>query len=303
VIRRIERASTEPQAQRRARGRGARRRAWRLIAGHAAAYAVLLVLAVIFAFPLVWMISTSFKPTGDIFNPGLTLLPTHATLDNYRFAFNALPLLRNFFNSVFIATATTGLSLFVSSLAGFAFAKLDFPGKRGLFLIMLGTLMVPGLVGLLPSFVIISKLGWVDTYQAVIVPGIASAFGIFFMRQYIQSIPDELLDAARIDGLPDYGFGLYWRIVVPLIKPALATLSIIGFLGSWNNFLWPLLVLRSNTMYTIVLAVAALPSSQFNTPYGPIMAGTTIAVLPLIILFLVFQRQFVAGVMRVGLKG
>src|SRR5262249_48808405 len=136
-----------------------------------------------------------------------------------------------------------------------------------------------------------------------IVPGIASAFGIFFMRQYIQSIPDELLDAARIDGIPDFGFGLYWRIVVPLIKPALATLSIIGFMGSWNNFLWPLMVLRSNEMYTIVLAVAALPSSQFNTPYGPIMAGTTIAVLPLIILFLVFQRQFVAGVMRVGLKG
>jgi ABC-type glycerol-3-phosphate transport system permease component len=163
--------------------------------------------------------------------------------------------------------------------------------------------MVPSLVGLLPAFVIISKLGWVDTYQALIVPSVASAFGIFFMRQYIQSIPDELLDAARIDGLPDYGFGLYYRVVLPLIRPALATLAIISFMGSWNNFLWPLMVLRSDSMYTIVVAVAALPSSQFNTPYGPIMAGTTIAVIPLILLFLLFQRQFVAGVMRVGLKG
>jgi len=283
--------------------RGARSVAWRTAIGHAAAYVVLSALALIFAFPLLWMISTAFKPAGEIFNPGINLIPTHLTLDNYGFAFSALPLPRNFFNSVFVATTTTALSLFVSSLAGFAFAKLEFPGKRGLFLLMIGTLMVPGLVGILPLFVIISQLGWVDTYQALIVPSIASAFGIFFMRQYISSIPDELLDAARIDGLRDYAFGLYWRIVVPLIKPALATLSIMGFMGSWNNFMWPLMVLRSSEMYTIVVAVAALPSAQFNTPYGPIMAGTTIAVVPLIVLFLVFQRQFVAGVMRTGLKG
>jgi len=298
MTRRIDRAATRRQVR-----RGARGATWRTVAGHAVAYVVLSALAIVFAFPLVWMISTAFKPAGEIFNPGINLIPTHLTLDNYRFAFSAAPLLRNFFNSVFIAATTTALSLFVSSLAGFAFAKLEFPGKRGLFLIMIGTLMVPSLVGILPLFVIISKLGWVDTYQAVIVPSIASAFGIFFMRQYIQSIPNELLDAARIDGLRDYSFGLYWRIVVPLIKPALATLSIIGFMGSWNNFMWPLIVLRSSAMYTIVVAVAALPSAQFNTPYGPIMAGTTIAVVPLIILFLVFQRQFVAGVMRTGLKG
>ena len=298
MIRRIDHTAERRQVR-----RGARGATWRTVAGHGAAYVVLSALAIVFAFPLVWMISTAFKPAGEIFNPGINLIPTHLTLDNYRFAFGAAPLLRNFFNSVFIAATTTALSLFVSSLAGFAFAKLDFPGKRGLFLIMIGTLMVPSLVGILPLFVIISKLGWVDTYQAVIVPSIASAFGIFFMRQYIHSIPNELLDAARIDGLRDYSFGLYWRIVVPLIKPALATLSIMGFMGSWNNFMWPLMVLRSSAMYTIVVAVAALPSAQFNTPYGPIMAGTTIAVVPLIILFLVFQRQFVAGVMRTGLKG
>ena len=283
--------------------RGARRAALQPILGRAAAYLLLLALTVVFAFPLAWMISAAFKPSGEIFDPGINLLPRHLTLDNFRYAFGAYPLLRNLFNSVFIATSTTALGVFSSSLAGFAFAKLEFPGKRWLFLVMLGTLMVPGLVGLLPAFVIISRLGWVDTYQAVIVPGVASAFGIFFMRQYIQSIPDELLDAARIDGLPNYGFGLYWRVVLPLIRPALATLSIIGFMGSWNNFLWPLMVLRSDTMYTIVLAVAALPSSQFNTPYGPIMAGTTLTVAPLVVLFLLFQRQFVAGVMRAGLKG
>jgi ABC-type glycerol-3-phosphate transport system permease component len=289
--------------QRRSPARRAAARTARTLLGRGAAYLALLALTVVFVFPLLWMISTAFKPTGEIFDPGLNLIPRHLTLENFRYAFNAYPLLRNFFNSVFVASATTALSLFFSSLAGFAFAKLDFPGKRWLFAVMLGTLMVPGLVGLLPAFVIISKLGWVDTYQALIVPGVASAFGIFFMRQYIQSIPDELFDAARIDGLPDYGFGLYWRVVLPLIGPALATLAIVGFLGSWNNFLWPLMVLRSDSMYTIVLAVSALPSSQFNTPYGPIMAGTTIAVIPLIILFLVFQRQYVAGVMRVGLKG
>ncbi len=298
MTRRIGRTAEQRQVRRTARGA-----TWRTVAGRSVAYVVLSALAIVFAFPLVWMISTAFKPTGEIFNPGINLIPTHLTLDNYRFAFSASPLLRNFFNSVFIAATTTALSLFVSSLAGFAFAKLEFPGKRGLFLIMIGTLMVPSLVGILPLFVIISKLGWVDTYQAVIVPSIASAFGIFFMCQYIHSIPNELLDAARIDGLRDYSFGLYWRIVVPLIKPALATLSIMGFMGSWNNFMWPLMVLRSSAMYTIVVAVAALPSAQFNTPYGPIMAGTTIAVVPLIILFLVFQRQFVAGVMRTGLKG
>jgi ABC-type glycerol-3-phosphate transport system permease component len=266
-----------------------------------ASHSVLIVLSVIFVFPLVWMISSSFKPQGDIFNPGITIIPTHPSLENYQFAFSALPLLRNFFNSVFIATTTTAVGLFFSSLAGFAFAKLEFPGRGGLFLIMLGTLMVPGLVGLLPSFVIISKLGWINTYQSIIVPGVASAFGIFFMRQYIQAVPDELLDAARIDGCRD--FAMYWRIVVPLIKPALTALGIMGFMGSWNNFLWPLMVLRSDSMYTIVLAVAAMPASQFNTPWGAIMAGTVVAVVPLLIFFLVFQRQFVAGVMRVGLKG
>jgi len=286
---------------RQAQARQTRHVQWRTTLVRAGAYATLIALSVIFAFPLIWMISTSFKPSGEIFDAGINLVPRHPTLDNYRFAFTAYPLFRNFINSVFIATTTTAVGLFISSLAGFAFAKLEFPGQRWLFLVMLGTLMVPGLVGVLPAFVIISKLGWVDTYQAVIVPGIASAFGIFFMRQYIQSIPNDLLDAARIDGCHD--FGIYWRIIVPLIRPALATLSITGFMGSWNSFLWPLMVLRSDTMYTIVLAVASLPSSQFNTPYGPIMAGTVIAVAPLIVLFLAFQRQFVAGVMRAGVKG
>jgi len=273
----------------------------RLLMARVLTHGALVVISAIFLFPLLWMVSTSLKSTGEIFNPGLNLIPAHPTLENYRVAFSALPLLRNFFNSVFIATSFTVLSLFFCSLAGFAFAKLQFPGRNGLFLVLLGTMMVPGLVGLLPSFVIMSKLGWVDTYQAVIVPGVANAFGIFFMRQYIQEIPDELLDAARLDGCSN--FTIYWRLVVPLIRPALTALSIMQFMQSWNNFLWPLMVLRSNAMYTIVLAVASLPAANFNTPWGAIMAGTTVAVVPLVLFFLAFQKQFVAGVMRVGLKG
>jgi ABC-type glycerol-3-phosphate transport system permease component len=247
------------------------------------------------------MISASFKPTGDIFSPGIHLIPAHPTLENYRVAFAALPLLRNLFNSIFVAGSFTLLSLFFSSLAGYAFAKLPFPGRNALFLVMLGTMMVPGLVGLLPLFVIMSKLGWVDTYQAVIIPGVANAFGIFFMRQYIQEVPNELLDAALIDGASN--FSIYRHIILPLVKPALVALAIMQFMGAWNQFLWPLMVLRSNEMYTIVLAVAALPAANFNTPWGAIMAGTTVAVAPLILVFLSFQKQFVSGVMRVGLKG
>lgn len=273
----------------------------RHVAARIAIHGIILIISLIFVFPLLWMVSSSFKPIGEIFDPGLTIVPRRPTLENYQVAFAALPLLRNFFNSVFVATTFTALSLFFSSLAGFAFAKMQFPGRNSLFLLLLGTMMVPTFVTLLPSFVIISKLGWVDTYQALIVPGVANAFGIFFMRQYIQEVPDELLDAARIDG--GSSFTMYRQIVLPLVKPALTALAIMQFMGTWNNFLWPLMVIRSNEMYPIVLAVAALPAANFNTPWGAVMAGTTVAVVPLVLFFLAFQKQFVAGVMRIGLKG
>jgi multiple sugar transport system permease protein len=262
---------------------------------------VLLGISVLFLFPIGWMVSASFTPSDEIFSSGLRFFPANPTLENYQTAFTSLPLLRNLGNSVIIAGVYTVGALFLCSLAAFAFAKFTFPGRNGLFTILLGTMMVPALMTLLPSFIIMSNLQWVNTYQSVIVPGLANAFGIFFMRQYMIGIPDELIDAARVDGAGS--FRIFWRIMLPLCRPALAVLAIMQVISQWNQFLWPLIMLRDNSMYTIVLAVAALPSSNFNTPWGVVMVGGTVAVLPLIITFLIMQRGIIAGIMAGGLKG
>ncbi|MCW2805048.1 MAG: carbohydrate transporter permease [Propionibacteriaceae bacterium] len=262
---------------------------------------VLLVISILFLFPIAWMVSASFTPSEEIFSSGLRFFPANPTLENYQTAFTSLPLLRNLGNSVIIAGVYTVGALFLCSLAAFAFAKFNFPGRNVLFTILLGTMMVPALMTLLPSFIIMSNLQWVNTYQSVIVPGLANAFGIFFMRQYMIGIPDELIDAARVDGAGS--FRIFWRIMLPLCRPALAVLAIMQVISQWNQFLWPLIMLRDNSMYTIVLAVAALPSSNFNTPWGVVMVGGTVAVLPLIITFLIMQRGIIAGIMAGGLKG
>ena len=262
---------------------------------------VLLGISVLFLFPIGWMVSASFTPSDEIFSSGLRFFPANPTLENYQTAFTSLPLLRNLGNSVIIAGVYTVGALFLCSLAAFAFAKFNFPGRNVLFTILLGTMMVPALMTLLPSFIIMSNLQWVNTYQSVIVPGLANAFGIFFMRQYMIGIPDELIDAARVDGAGS--FRIFWRIMLPLCRPALAVLAIMQVISQWNQFLWPLIMLRDNSMYTIVLAVAALPSSNFNTPWGVVMVGGTVAVLPLIITFLIMQRGIIAGIMAGGLKG
>jgi multiple sugar transport system permease protein len=263
------------------------------------AHLVLLIAAVIFAYPLLWMILSSFKQESQIFS--LTLWSSHPTLANYRLALKSIPLIRQFINSIIVAGCFTVGALLLCSAAGFAFAKLSFPGKRGLFLILVSTMMVPNFMTLLPAFLIMSDLGWVNTYQSVILPGIASAFGIFFMRQYMASIPDELLDAARIDGASV--FGAFWRIALPLSWPAVGSLGILLFVAQWNNYLWPLVMLRTSSMQTVVLGVAALPSSNFSTPWGAVLAGASIAVVPLLIIFLVFQKRIIAGVMGGALKG
>lgn len=263
------------------------------------AHIALLIAAVIFAYPLLWMIVSSFKQEAQIFS--LTLWTSHPTLANYRLALKSIPLIRQFVNSIVVAGCFTVGALLLCSAAGFAFAKLSFPGKRGLFLILVSTMMVPNFMTLLPAFLIMSDLGWVNTYQSVILPGIASAFGIFFMRQYMASIPDELLDAARIDGAGL--FTVFWRIALPLSWPAIGSLGILLFVAQWNNYLWPLVMLRTSSMQTVVLGVAALPSSNFSTPWGAVLAGASVAVVPLLIIFLVFQKRIIAGVMGGALKG
>jgi ABC-type glycerol-3-phosphate transport system permease component len=259
------------------------------------AHTALLLGSVLFLFPFFWMISASFKTPSELLGSAQSLLPSQITWENYDTAFfTTVPLLKNLYNSVFISGNYTVLALFFCSLGGFAFAKYDFPGRKWLFALMLGTMMVPGVVGLVPSFIIMKKLNWVNTYWSVVLPGTAHAFGIFFMRQYIRSIPDELIDAAKIDGCSD--FGIYWRIILPVSSPALVTLAIMDFIGTWNDYMWPLIMLRTVDMYTIVLAITAFPSARFRDPWGAIMAGSTVSVLPLVILFLGFQKRLVSGI-------
>jgi len=264
-------------------------------------HALLLLGSVLFLFPFFWMLSASFKTASELLGSAQQLLPSHITLENYRTAFTSVPLTRNFLNSVFISGSYTVLALFFCSLGGFGFAKFNFPGRDVLFSLLLGTMMVPSVVGIVPSFIIMKKLNWVNTYYSVIIPGTAHALGIFFMRQYIASVPDELLDAARMDGCGD--FAIYSRIILPVIKPALLTLAIMDFIGTWNDYLWPLIMLRSLDMYTVLLAITAFPAPQFRTPWGAVMAATTISVLPLIILFLFFQRRIVSGIMVGSIRG
>jgi ABC-type glycerol-3-phosphate transport system permease component len=268
--------------------------------GRLAAYPLLLAGVVLAVAPLWWMFAASFMDQGEIFSGKLALWPTHWIAANYVAASHLLPLYRNLLNSLIIAGGHTLLAVFFASLAGYAFAKMEFPGRGPLFLLILLTMMVPPEVGLIPSFVIMARLHLVNTYWALIIPGAASGLGIFFMRQYISTLPNAVLEAAQIDGCPAHG--IFWRIILPMSGPALAALAILDFVGSWNDYLWPLVMLRTQDMQTITLAVPALEASGFNTPWGAIMAGSVVAVLPPVLIFLVFQRYFVAGVTLGGVK-
>jgi len=262
---------------------------------------LLLLGSIAFLFPFFWMISASFKTPSELLGSAQNLLPATFTLENYHTAFTAVPLATNFMNSVIVSGGYTLLALFFTSLGGFAFAKFKFPGRDALFAIMLGTMMVPTVVGIVPSFIIMKKLNWVNTFYAVIIPGTAHAFGIFFMRQIIKDIPDELLDAARIDGASD--FMIYLKIILPVITPALTTLAIMDFIGTWNDYLWPMIMLRSLDKYTILLAITAFPRTTFRQPWGAVMAASTISVLPLVLLFIFFQKKIISGITVGAVKG
>lgn len=218
---------------------------------------------------------------------------------NYRNLWETVPFNRYFINSVFIATASTLLTLFFCSLGGYAFAKYRFPGKTILFGILLASMMIPFQVLLVPLFGLMYDIGWLNSYNAIIIPFSVGAFGVFLMRQFIVTIPSELLDAARIDGCSE--FGIYYRIVLPIIKPALGALTIYTFLSSWNGYLWPLIVLRDDGKYTLPIGLANLVGI-YRQDYGMLMAGTLLSLLPIIILFLAMQREFVQGITLGGVK-
>lgn len=265
-------------------------------------YLFLILTTIIVLYPLAWMVGASFKPEFEIMSARLSPISLQPTTEQWRNMLTYLPLFRNTLNSLIVVVLGSSLSIFLTSLGGYAFAKYDFPGNKFLFLFLLATMMVPGEVNLVPSYLIMVKLKWINTYWPLIVPGAASAFGIFLMRQYISSVPTEMLEAARMDGCGE--FGIFWRIVLPVIRPALATQAILGFVGGWNDFVWPSIILRSREMYTLMVAVAKLPTAQgFDTPWGVIMAAATFAVVPSLLIFALAQRFFLSGITLGAVRG
>jgi ABC-type glycerol-3-phosphate transport system permease component len=270
-------------------------------AGYTVLYLLLLVSCVVMLIPFAWTISSSFKDITDIFNFPPDFWPANPVFSNYTDLFSKVPFLRWYVNSIMVAAVSTALAVFFSALAGFGFAKYDFPWRGFLFKVLIGTLVVPGQLVLIPLFIIMSKIGWMDTYTALIVPGMAPAFGIFLMRQYmVNSLPGEILDSGRIDGCSE--FGLFFRLVIPLIRPPMGALTIFTFLGSWNSFLWPLIILRSADKYTLPIGLQNL-LGLYDQQYGMIMAGAFLVALPMILLFIAMQRQFIAGLTVGSVKG
>jgi len=250
--------------------------------------------------PFVWMALGSFKTTGELRRSPPTFLPEDPTLDNYRELFDRLDFPRYFFNSALVAVCVTAGNLLFCSMLGYAFAKLEFAGKRLLFALVLATLMVPSIVTFMPLFVLISNMGLANTHAGLILPFVVGALGVFLMRQFISGIPDDLLDAARVDGAGEYT--IFFKIVLPLCGPALATLAILTFLSSWNAFLWPLVVASTEDMYTLPVAVALFSIGQQETNVALQMAGAVVVVLPVVVLFFAMQRYITQGIATTGIK-
>jgi multiple sugar transport system permease protein len=261
---------------------------------------LLITAAAITLFPLFWMVSTSLMPPGESTTFPPPLLPSHATLGNYRELFAHAGLGRYLANSVLLATAATLVSLVFNVSAGYAFAKLRFAGRDRIFKLLLGALVIPGQVAMVPLFLLLKHMGLVNNYGGVIVPAMASIFGIFLVRQYALSIPNELLEAARIDGASE--FRIFRVIVVPLLKPIIVTLAVFTLLATWNDFMWPLIVLTDNDLYTLPVALASL-SREHVQDDEMMMAGSVVTILPVLAVFLLLQRYYLQGLMAGGIKG
>jgi ABC-type glycerol-3-phosphate transport system permease component len=267
-------------------------------AGLAARVVVAVVVALIMAFPL-WVMIVTALSGQSVFSTDLDLLPTNITLANFARVFSAWPVGQWFSNSVTVTALTTIVSVVVSVMAGYGFAKLRFPAKTPLFLLLLSTMMIPTQAILVPQFRLVNALGLVGTFWAVIIPGAAATFGIFLARQFMIAIPTELIEAAKIDGAGP--IRIFWSIVLPLSKPLLAVLTLLSLMYQWNDFLWPLIVLRDPSLYTLPIGLQFL-QGQYQTDYGALMAMTLITVGPLVVLFLVFQRWFVQGFATSGIR-
>lgn len=262
--------------------------------------AALVLAAGLTLLPLAWMVSVSLMPTGEASRLPLRLLPSAPTLEHYRTLFTRLDVAGYAANSALLATAVTAISLVLNSMAGYAFAKLPFRGRDALFRTLLAALVIPAQVGMLPLFLMLKGMGLINTYAGVVIPGLASIFGIFLVRQYAQSIPDSLLDAARIDGAGE--LRIYRSFVLPACTPILTTLALFTFMGTWNDFLWPLIVLSDQDRFTLPVALANL-LGEHAQDVELMMAGSVLTVAPMVVLFLALQRYYVAGVVSGSVKG
>ena len=250
--------------------------------------------------PFIWMLLSSFKPETEIRLVPPTWWPHHPTLDNYRELFSKLNFPTYFLNSTIVSTLITLGNLIFCSAAGYALAKLRFPGRRALFGLVLASVMVPGMVTFVPLFVLVSNMGMTNTYAGLVLPFLAWALGAFLMRQFMESIPDELIESGRIDGAGEVR--IFVSIVLPLCRPALAALGILSFLTFWNSFLWPLVVATTEDKYTLPVALALFSVGQNQTKFGLLLAGSVVVVLPVLVVFLLLQRHFVRGIATTGLK-
>lgn len=262
--------------------------------------AVLVGWAVLSLFPLYWMFLTAFTPQAETTTFPPHWLPQHLTFENFRWLFAHVAMGRWFVNSLLVASAVTCGSLLLNTMAGYAFAKLRFPGREQVFWLLLGLMMVPEIVTLIPLYIVANDLWLSDTYFILIAPFLASVWGIFLIKQFLQTLPSALLDAARVDGASEWT--IFWKIVVPLARPVLGALAIFTFVGQWNSLLWWLLFTSSTQMRNVQVGLASI-RFQYATEYGPLMAGALLAAVPIIVVFFAFQRFFVRGLTIGALKG
>ena len=280
-------------------GRGEKEPRGRLKGANLFVWLVLVVGALVVAFPLYWMFATAVRPKKEIFSGGFDLVPSTFVWSNFSDAWNKLPWDQFYINSIAIAAIAVPITVFINLLAGYTFAKYKFPGRDILFLLMISTLMIPIQVIMVPEFLIVAKLGWVNTWWGVLVPRAAEAFGLFMVRQFMVSIPDELIEAARLDGAGE--FTIFRRVVLPLSWPVIAVLSIFTFMWRWNDFAWPLVVLQEQSAYTVPLGLN-LMQGQYFTDWTGLMSMSLLSIIPMMLVFIFFQRYFIQGIASTGLK-
>lgn len=269
----------------------------------------MLVLTVAFLAPVAWAILSAFKPANDIIRNPLVINPATFTLDNFIGMFQDVPIAHGFLNTGIVLLCKGAITLFCCPLAAYAFAKYQFPGKNIIFGAVLVTLMLPTIVLIIPLLLEMKELGWVNTYQALILPGSVDAFAIFWMRQVIAAVPDELLDAARVDGAGE--FGIYWRVVVPIIRPGLAGLAVLTVMNIYNDFVWPVVVASSERMATLQVVLSTLASTitgnkigaDYATVTGELLAASSVALVPLLVIFIALQKHFINGILAGSVKG